>query len=207
MVSGRSRGELGWPPGAGASQKGEPSFASVVPSRRFVDDCLGFERFLDRLWRRRWHCAQQSRNTGRHFDHFHLRHSDREQFTANCKYSADCGVGRARGIVLREFRLVRSRGKRSLLDPFRSSFADGTDYGHPVQVAGGSGSRAGLPVGSLQALTHFRSSPTLLPHLFFPELWTAKPSCNTVLTRTPMSLRFCSSNEPRHIVLCVGARF
>ena len=33
---------------------------------------------------------------------------------------------------------------------------------------------------------HFRSSPTLLPHLFFPELWTTKPSCNTVLTRTPM---------------------
>jgi hypothetical protein len=49
-----------------------------------------------------------------------------------------------------------------------------------------SGSHAGLPVGSLQALTHFRSSTTLLPHLFFPELWTAKPSCNTVLTRTPM---------------------
>ena len=33
---------------------------------------------------------------------------------------------------------------------------------------------------------HFRSSPTLLPHLFFPELWTIKPSDNTVLTRTPM---------------------
>ncbi len=49
-----------------------------------------------------------------------------------------------------------------------------------------SGSHAGLPVGSLQALTRFRSSPTLLPHLFFPELWTIKPSRNTVLTRTPM---------------------
>ena len=32
----------------------------------------------------------------------------------------------------------------------------------------------------------FRSSPTLLPHLFFPGLWTVRPSCNTVLTRTPI---------------------
>jgi hypothetical protein len=54
MVSDRSRGELGWPPGAGASQKVEPPLASGVASRRFVDDCLGFERFLYRLWRR-WH--------------------------------------------------------------------------------------------------------------------------------------------------------
>jgi hypothetical protein len=69
--------------------------ASVVASRRFVDDCLGFERFLYRLWRWRCHYADQSRNTGRHFDYFDLRHCNREQFTANCKCSADCGVGRA----------------------------------------------------------------------------------------------------------------
>jgi hypothetical protein len=97
MVSDRSRGELGWPPGVGASQKGEPPWASVVASRRFVDDCLGFERLLHRLWRWRRHYAEQSRNTGRYFDHFDLRHCNREQFTANCEYSADCGVGRAGG--------------------------------------------------------------------------------------------------------------
>jgi hypothetical protein len=99
MVSGRSRGERGWPPGAGASQKGEPPLASLVANRLFVDGCLGFERFLYRLWRRRWrwHYAEQSRNTGRHIDHFDLRHCNREQFTANCKYSADCAVGRAGG--------------------------------------------------------------------------------------------------------------
>ena len=45
MVSGRSHGELGWPPGAGARQKGESPLASMVASRHFVDDCLCFERF------------------------------------------------------------------------------------------------------------------------------------------------------------------
>jgi hypothetical protein len=97
MDSGRSRGELRWPPGVVANQKGEPALASVAASHGFVDDRLGFERVLYRLWRRRWHYAEQSRNTGRHFDHFDLRHCNRQQFTANCECSADCGVARAGG--------------------------------------------------------------------------------------------------------------
>ena len=93
MVSGRSHGELGWPPGAGARQKGESPLASMVASRHFVDDCLCFERFLDMLWRGRGYYAEQSRNTGRHFDHCDLRRCNWEQFTTNCKYSAYCAVG------------------------------------------------------------------------------------------------------------------
>jgi hypothetical protein len=37
-----------------------------------------------------------------------------------------------------------------------------------------------------EALRH-RSSTTFF-HIFFPELWTVNPNCNTVLTKTPMIL-------------------
>jgi hypothetical protein len=48
-------------------------------------------------------------------------------------------------------------------------------------------SRQSIKVNSCpHAQFPFRSFPTLPPHLFFPGLWTVRPSCNTVLTRTPM---------------------
>jgi hypothetical protein len=52
--------------------------------------------------------------------------------------------------------------------------------------------------------SEFRSSPTLLPHLFFPGLWTGKTKLEYRPNQDCDDLRFCSSNEPRHTALCVG---
>jgi hypothetical protein len=69
-----------------------------------------------------------------------------------------------------------------------------------------SGLHAGLPVGSLQAVT-ISVVPLPFFHIFFPATLDDKTGLQYRSNQDSDDLGFCSSNEPRHIVLCVGHGF